>query len=108
LELPRIGQPPRCQRAIEVLVDYSKSIILTRDEYINMMQEKERRKEAALKEKEADKKKVERQAQKLEKVAQREQKGMAVQKFKAQWTADTIQRARQVVGSTEFHKGRYF
>jgi hypothetical protein len=91
LELPRIGQPPRCQRAIEVLVDYSKSIIRTRDEYINMMQEKEHRKEAALKEKEArkveaDKKKVEWQAQKLEKIAQREQKGMAaqaLQKFKA-------------------------
>ena len=34
LELPRIGHLPKCQRDSEVLVDYSKSIILTSDDYM--------------------------------------------------------------------------
>ena len=39
----------------EVLEDYLQSIILTKDDYMDMMAEKERRKDAALKEKEARK-----------------------------------------------------
>jgi hypothetical protein len=59
-----------------VLVDYSKSIILIHDEYIDIIKEKERCKEAILKEGEAlklevDLKKVERHALKLLKIVHR-------------------------------------
>jgi hypothetical protein len=67
LELPCIGRPAKKLRASEVLIDYLISIILTRDDYIQMIAEKEHRKEAVLKEKktrklEADQKKLERHA----------------------------------------------
>jgi hypothetical protein len=79
LELPRIGPPPKRTRATKVLVDYSKSIILTREEYITMMEAKERRKEAALNEKEArrieaERKKREREATKFQKEVNKAQR----------------------------------
>jgi hypothetical protein len=103
LELPRIGRPAKKPRASEVLIDYSKSIILTRDDYIHMMAEKERRKEAALKEKEARKVEAEQKknlklTQKVQKEADKSQKALEAQRlkaFKAQWTSDAIRRTGQ-------------
>jgi hypothetical protein len=45
LELPTVGPSCPRRRSEEPLVDYSKSIILTKDDYIRMMEAKERRKE---------------------------------------------------------------
>jgi hypothetical protein len=64
LELPTVG-PSRPRRwSGEPLVDYSKSIILTKDDYIRMMEAKKSRKEQAIAE--AAKRKVEAERKKLE------------------------------------------
>jgi hypothetical protein len=108
LELPRIGHPPKRQRGSEVLVDYFKSIILTSDDYIQMMAEKERRKDAVMKEKEAqkleaDRKRMEQQALKARREAEKVQKvadAKALKAFKAQWTPDAIRTVGQELWNT--------
>ena len=86
LELPRIRRPPKKPKSSKVSVDYLKSIILTKDENIHMMAEKERKKEAALKEKEtrkleADQNKLQHHAQKLQREAEKKQKALEVEAF---------------------------
>lgn len=73
-----------------------------------MMAEKERRKDAAMKEKEArkleaDRKRMERQAFKARREAEKVQKAAdaeALKAFKAQWTPDAIRTARQELWNT--------
>ena len=108
LELPRIGRPPKRQRREEVLVDYSQSIILTKDDYMDMMAEKERRKDAALKEKEArklaaERKREVRQALKLQQEAEKAQNAIdleALKAFKAKWAPVALRRSGQQLWDT--------
>jgi hypothetical protein len=104
LELPRIGPTPkRARRTDEPLIDYSKSIILTREDYISMMEEKARKKELAKKEREdrkleADRKRIERESMKAQKEAEKQQKlgeAAALKLFKAQWTTTAVRKAGQ-------------
>jgi hypothetical protein len=72
LELPHIGRPTKRHKDVDVLIGYSKSIIWTSEDYIQMVVEKKRRKEGALKENEvrkveAKRRHVEYEALKLQK-----------------------------------------
>lgn len=72
-ELPRVIRPARRQRhRNEPLIDYSSSILMTSDEYIETMEAKAARKEAVLQEKEERKQVVERR--KLEKEREKQAK----------------------------------
>ena len=47
LELPQIHMQPRIQRTLEPLVDYSQSILLTSDNYLQSMAAKAQKREEA-------------------------------------------------------------
>jgi hypothetical protein len=103
LELPTVGPSrPRCQSG-EPLVDYSKSIILTKDDYIRMMEAKERRKEQAMAEAakrkvEAERKKLERARLKVERDVQKAQRltdAVALKAFKDKWSPTAVAKASQ-------------
>jgi hypothetical protein len=108
LELPRIGPPVKRKRTSEPLVDYSKSIILTRDTYIALMKKKECRKEQAEKKHEeqhleAEWKKLERvvlkeikEAEKLRKVAD----ARAQKAFRERWSTKAVAAAGQQLHNT--------
>jgi hypothetical protein len=95
LEFPRVGPPHKLKRHGEPLIDYSKSIILTCEGYMNMMQEKAaQKKEIATKKEErrleAQRKRSERELQKIQKEAKKQQRAAdakAKEEFNARWTA---------------------
>jgi hypothetical protein len=56
LQLPEVQVPPSRRTTLEPLVDYTKSIIMTGDDYIKAMEEKAARNEQVEKDKELKKK----------------------------------------------------
>jgi hypothetical protein len=85
----------------EPLVDYSKSIMLTSNEYLQCMEvkaerKKKARKEAELRKVEAEKRKDAKAFEKIQKQAgkaQRAKDAQAREAFKQKWTAGTIREA---------------
>jgi hypothetical protein len=85
------------------LVDYSKNIILTKDDYIRMMEAKERRKEQAMAEAakckvEAERKKLKRARLKAERDVQKAQHladAATLKAFKDKWSPTAVAKAGQ-------------
>ena len=102
-ELPTVGPSRPQRRSGEPLVDYSKSIILTKDDYIRMMEAKERQKEQAMAEiakwnVEAERKKLERARLKVERYVQKAQHlrdAKALKAFKDKWSSTIVAKASQ-------------
>jgi hypothetical protein len=102
LQLPEVVVERRRRKTREEpLIDYSKSIILTSNDYLQSIEMKaerkeKARKEAELKKLEADKRKDARAAERRQKEAariQREKDAQAREAFKQKWSADAIRQA---------------
>ena len=102
LQLPQVLVNPRRRRTREEpLIDYSKSIMMTSNEYLHSMELKAQRKEDARLESErrkveSEEKKKTREADRRKKEAEKLQRvadGRAREAFKQQWSTDAIKQA---------------
>jgi hypothetical protein len=100
LQLPEVAVPEhRRKTREEPLIDYSKSIMLTSNDYLYSMEVKAARKEKARQEAEqrkldAEKQKDARAVEKVQKQAERaEREKQAREVFKQKWSADSVREA---------------